>query len=138
MRDLLTEDFGWKLFSVALAIAIWLIVQTIRNEPVTGANPPGAIMTRTFNDLPVLVVSAAADVREFKVKPSAVQVTVSGRPDVVGVLAEKEIHATVDLTGIESTQSLTKRIDVSAPMEVTLLRVFPADAEVVVPPKRDQ
>jgi len=138
MRDLLTKDSGWKLFSVVLAIAIWLIVQTIRNEPVAGVSPLGAAMTRTFSDLPVLVVSAAADVREFKVKPSAVQVTVSGRPEVVGALTEKEIHATVDLTGIESVQSVRKRIDVSAPMEVTLLRVVPADAEVVAPPKRDQ
>jgi YbbR domain-containing protein len=138
VRNLMTRDLGWKLFSVALAIAIWLIVQTMRNEPATGVSPLGAMMTRTFNDLPVLVVSAAADVREFKVNPSIVQVTVSGRPEVVGALAEKEIHATVDLTGIDSAQTLTKRIDVSAPMEVTLLRVAPANAEVVVPPKRGQ
>jgi len=136
MRDMLTKDFGWKLFSAALAVAIWLIVQTIRNEPVTAVNPLGTMMTRTFNDLPVLAVSAAADVREFKVKPSVVQVTVSGRPEVVSALEEKEIHATVDLAGIESAQSLRKRIDVSTPVEVTLLHVVPADVEIVVPPKR--
>jgi YbbR domain-containing protein len=136
MRDLLTKDFGWKLFSVALAVAIWLIVQTIRNEPVSAVNPLGATMTRTLNDLPVLVVSTAADVREFKVKPSVVQVTVSGRPEVVSALEEKEIRVTVDLTGIESEQSLRKRIDISTPMEVTALRVIPADVEIVAPPKR--
>jgi YbbR domain-containing protein len=136
MRDLLTKDLGWKLFSVALAIAIWLIVQTIRNEVGTGVNPLGAMMTRTFNDLPVLVVSAAANVREFKVKPDAVQVTVSGRPEVVAALQEREIHVTVDLTDIESAQSLRKRIDVAVPMGVTLVRVIPADADIVMPARR--
>ena len=133
MRDFLTRDLGWKLFSVALAMAIWIIVQTIRNEAATGVNPLGAMMTRTFNDLPVLVVSAAANVHEFKVKPEVVQVTVSGRPELVTALQAREIHAAVDLTDIESAQGLRKRIDVSVPMGVTLVRVIPADADVVVP-----
>jgi len=133
MRDLLTKDWGWKLFSVALAIVIWLIVQTIRNEAGTGVNPLGAMMTRTFNDLPVLVVSAAATVREFEVKPKVVQVTVSGGPEAVAALQESEIHVIVDLTDIEPAENLKKRIDVSVPMGVTVVRVIPADADVVVP-----
>jgi hypothetical protein len=118
---------------VALAIVIWLIVQTIRNEAGTGVNPLGAMMTRTFNDLPVLVVSAAATVREFEVKPKVVQVTVSGGPEAVAALQESEIHVIVDLTDIEPAENLKKRIDVSVPMGVTVVRVIPADADVVVP-----
>jgi hypothetical protein len=125
MRDLLTKDFGWKLFSLALAVAIWLIVQTIRNES-----------TRTFPNLPVLVVSASADVREFKINPGTVEIAVSGRPDVMAALADKEIHATVDLTDIETARDLRKRVDVSTPPGVTVLRVTPPYVDVVVPPDR--
>ncbi len=80
MRDLLTKDLGWKIFSVALAIIIWLTVQTIRHEVATGAAPLSATMTRTFEKLPVIVVSAAADVRAVKVNPEFAQITVDGRP----------------------------------------------------------
>jgi YbbR domain-containing protein len=135
MRDLLTKDFGWKLFSLALATAIWLTVQTIRNEAGPSANPLTAWETHTFDKLPVLVVSAAADVREFKVNPNIVQVTVGGRPDVIAALTEREIHAAVDLTEIEAAQDLRKRIDVSAPPGVTVVKIVPPLADVTMPPK---
>jgi hypothetical protein len=125
MRDLLIKDLGWKLFSLALAAAIWLIVQTIRNES-----------TRTFPNLPVLAVSASADVRDFKINPGTVEVAVSGRPDVMAALADKEIHATVDLTDIEAARDSRRRVDVSIPSGVTVIRVAPSYVDVVVPPKR--
>ena len=56
----------------------------------------------------MLVVSAAGDVREFKVKPGAVEVTVSGRPDVMAVLTEKDVHASVDLTDLEAAQGFAQ------------------------------
>ena len=127
MRDLVTKDLGWKLFSLLLAIAIWLTVQTIRSES-----------TRAFANLPVLVVSAAGDVREFKVKPGVVEVTVSGRPDVMAVLTEKDVHASVDLTDLEAARDLRKRIDVSAPPGVTVVKIVPAFVDVAAPPKPDK
>src|SRR5690349_9431836 len=138
MRDWVIKDLGWKLFSLALAVVIWLVVQTIRSDsPVaTAGNPLSAWTTRTFTNLPVLVVSAAADVREFKVNPNTVDVTVSGQPGIIAVLSEKEIHVTVDLTDIEAARNLRKRIDVSTPTGVTFVRVTPADVDVVVPPRR--
>jgi YbbR domain-containing protein len=138
MRDLFIKDFVWKLFSLALATAIWLTVQTIRNEAVPSANPLAVWDTLTFTNVPVLVVSAAADVREFKVNPSTVQVTVGGRPDVIAALTEREIHATVDLTEIEAARDLRKRIDVSAPPGVAVVKLVPPLVDVVVPPKPDK
>jgi len=137
MQDLLTKDFGWKLFSLVLAIAIWLTVQTIRNETAP-ANSQNAWATQSLPKLPVLVVSATADVREFKVNPSTVQVIVGGRPDVVATLTEREIHASVDLTDLEAARDLRKRIDVSAPPGVTVVKIVPAFVDVAVPPKPDK
>ena len=137
LRDIVTKDFGWKLLSLALAAGIWVTVKTISSEiPTTGVNPLAESKTRTFANLPVIVMSAAAAPREFKVKPEAVDVTVRGSPDIVDGLAEKEIHVTVDLTDIESARDLRKRVDVSAPPGVTVVKIVPPLVDVVVPPKR--
>jgi hypothetical protein len=137
MRNLLTKDVGWKLFSLALALGIWFTVHALSREALTPARPLESWATRAFSDVSVLVVSAAADVREFTVRPALVQVTVSGRPEVMTALEEKEIRVTVDLTGIEAARDLKKRVDVSVPPGVTVVRVAPAELDVVVPPKRE-
>ena len=137
MRNFLTKDVGWKLFSLALAMGIWFAVHALSREALTPARPLESWATRTFSGVSVLVVSAAADVREFTVRPAHVQVTVSGRPEVMTALEEKEIRVTVDLTGIEAARDLKKRVDVSVPPGVTVVRVAPAEVEVVVPPKQN-
>jgi YbbR domain-containing protein len=138
LRDIVTKDFGWKILSVALAVAIWLTVHAISEDASRRVNPLSGLMTRTFQDVPVLVVSAAADVRESKVKPGAVQVTVSGKPDAVSALDPRLIRVLVDLTGVEAAQDLKKRVDVSTPPGITFVSAEPAEVDVVVPPRNSK
>jgi YbbR domain-containing protein len=140
MRDWLIKDFGWKLFSVFLALAIWLTVHKILDESVS---PPGVMPTLppntvavTFTNLPVRGVSAAADVREFHVTPNTVTVTISGRPEIVAALRAGQIHALVDLTDIEAARNLQRRVDITTPAGVTLVNVDPAEVSVVIPAQR--
>ena len=140
MRDWFTKDFGWKLFSVFLAVAIWLTVHKILEEsaPVSAVAPPlpPSPVTMTFTNLPVLIVSAAADVREFHVTPNTVAVAVSGQPDVIAVLRNSQIHALVDLTDIEAARDLRRLVDISMPAGMTLVSVEPAEVSVVIPTQR--
>ena len=137
MRDWLIKDFGWKMFSVFLALAIWLTVHKILDESVssTGGVPslqPNTV-AMTFTNLPVLVVSAAADVRQFQVKPHDVTVTVKGQPEIVAALRAGQIHALVDLTDIEAARDLPRRVDISMPAGVALVNVEPEEVTVVIP-----
>jgi len=140
MRDWFTKDLGWKLFSVFLALAIWLTVHKILDEsvpqPVFVPPPPPNPVAATFTNLPVLIVSAAADVREFNVKPNAVTVTVSGQPEIMAALRAGQIHALVDLTDIEAARDLHRPVDISTPTGVTLVSVEPAEVNVVIPAQR--
>jgi hypothetical protein len=137
MRDWLIKDFGWKLFSLVLAVAIWLTVHKIleESEPPPPVAPPQPV-AMTFTNLPVLIVSAAADVREFHVTPNAVTVTVSGQPEIMAALRESQVHALVDLTDIEAARNLQRRVDISTPTGVTLVNVDPEEVNVVIPPQR--
>src|SRR5262245_41916335 len=105
MQDLLTKNLGLKFFSLALAVAIWLTVQGLQKQARPVGRTWGPWETRTLTNVPVLVVSAAADVREIKVQPNGVNVTVGGSPQMLAGLLEKEIEARVDLTDIESARS---------------------------------
>lgn len=135
LRDIVTKDVGWKLFSVMLALAIWLIVHAISADSGNRINPLNGSMTHTFQSVPVLAVSSVGDMRAFKVSPGAVQVTVSGKPEAINALETKQLHALVDLTELESARDWKKRVDVSAPPGITVISTVPTDVTVVVPPK---
>ena len=137
LRDLFIKDVGWKLFSLVLATVIWFTVRPVSREPAKPGNPLAVLVPRTFTNLPVVVMSSAADVRAFKVKPDAVRVTVSGRREIVDALVEQDIRVRVDLTGIESARGLQARVTVAVPPGVTFIAARPAEVDVVVPPKSD-
>src|ERR1035437_8977223 len=105
MRDWVTKDFSWKLFSLFLALAIWLTVHKIYEEPKT-ASGLAVGDTETFGNLPVLVISTASDVRDFRVAPATVAVKVSGPPEIMADLQANQIHAMVNLTDIPSARDL--------------------------------
>jgi len=133
LRDWFIKDVGWKLSCLVLAIAIWLTVNKILGEtgPSTAALAGDKL---TYDDLPVLKVSTAADVRNFRVTPNTVAVTVSGPPEAMAVLQANQVRAVVDLTGIESGKEWRRRVDVSTPPGVTLVSVKPAIVDVIAPP----
>ena len=112
LRNLLLEDFWLKLFSLALAVLIWFTVTFVSQKEVRTD-------TRVFFSLPVTVLSAAEDVRNFKVSPSEVQVTVQGDGGTLQNLQSKDIRVMVDLTGVMAARELRKRVEVSAPAGVT-------------------
>ena len=129
LRHLVLEDFWLKLFSLALAVLIWLTV-TFASQKEAGTDQ------RVFSNLPVTVLASAEDVHNFKVSPSEVAVTVQGDPKTLQNLQSKDIRAMVDLTGVAAARDLRKRIEVSVPAGVTFMRVAPEEVQVIFPPDR--
>ena len=130
LRNLVLEDFWLKLFSLVLAVLIWLTVTFASQKDVRDRS------ARVLEDLPVTILASAEDVRNFKVSPSEVEVTVQGDPKTLQNLQSKDIRAMVDLTGVEAARDLRKRIEVSVPAGVTHLRVAPEEVQVIFPPDR--
>jgi YbbR domain-containing protein len=133
MKDLLVKDLGWKLFSLFLALVIWFTVHNIYMESQTLPVVAGA--PATF-EKQILIISSAADVRNFRVAPDVVTVTVRGPSAVMEVLQASQIRATVDLTDIVGAKDLSRRVEVSAPAGVTLVSVQPNKVGVILPPQR--
>ena len=129
LRHLFLDDFLLKIFSLGLAVVVWLIV-TFASQKQAWSTP------RVFYNLPVIVLSSVEDVRNFKVSPDEVIVTVEGDAKTLQNLQSKDIRAMVDLTGVAAARDLRKRIEVSVPPGVTHIRVAPEEVQVIFPPDR--
>lgn len=131
MRDLFIKDWGWKLFSLVLAAGIWLTVHKI----IDPKNPDlAADSTFTYDNLPVTVVSSAADVHDYRVNPAAVKVTVTGPANVMNTLKLGDVHAVVELSDTNRTRDLLLPVEILAPANVTVTSINPARALVIIPP----
>lgn len=131
----LTKDVGWKLFSLMLAVAIWLTVHKITGAPDFAAENNVHTASLTYNDLRITPVSATSDVHNYRFIPQTVDVTVSGSPEVMAVLQENQIRVVVDLTGVDASKGNQKcNVDVWTPSGVTVVKIDPAKVSVLVPP----
>jgi YbbR domain-containing protein len=130
LRNLVVEDFWLKLFSLVLAVLLWLTV-TFASRKDAGADQH--VLPKM---LPVTILASTEDAHNFRVSPSEVAVTVQGNPKTLQNLQTNDIRAIVDLTGVGAARDLRKRVEVSVPAGVTLMRVMPEEVHVIFPPDR--
>ena len=130
LRKLVLEDFWLKLFSLLLAVLLWLTVTFASRKD------PGIDQRVLAKMLPVTILASTEDVHNFRVSPSEVAVTVQGNPKTLQNLQTNDIRAIVDLTGVGAARELRKRIEVSVPAGLTHLRVMPEEVQVIFPPDR--
>lgn len=133
MRELFIKDWGWKLFSLLLAVAIWFTVHRILQESTQSPGSGGASLV-TYGNLAVAIVSAKADVREYHPSPATVTVTVSGSAEAIGRLQANQIHAFVDLAEVESAKNPKQHVEVSVPAGITVVSIKPENIGIIAPP----
>jgi YbbR domain-containing protein len=134
LRDLFLRDIWLKLFSLALAVCVWKVVSlAIEKDVSPTAVLPITSTERVIPNVPVLVISAAAAPRAYKVNPSQVTITVRGETRLVEGLMPGEVRAVVDLTGIDSAVNLKKRIEILTPPGVTS-HAEPEEVQASIPP----
>lgn len=139
LRNLFLHDFWLKLFSVALALLIWLTINFALQREASPIPQLNLISTdeRVFSNLPVVILSNAEDVRSVRVHPKEVTVTVQGDPRGLKQLQQRDLRVLVDLTGIEAAQGLRKRLEVTTPPGVTYRRIEPEEVQVIFPTKAE-
>jgi YbbR domain-containing protein len=136
LRHLIFRDFWLKLLSLALAILIWLTVSFTKEGMSVKGIGSNSQSTLTFFNVPVLVMSEASDVHDFKVNPSSVDVTVRGDAKALESLQIHQIRALVDLTGVEMVRGLKKKIEITTPPGFTYVSIAPEEVDVVEPSKK--
>ena len=125
LRDWFIKDFGWKLFSVILAVTIWVTV-SYKDESTSAPR-----RQTSYSDLPVMAVSLSAG-QGAQISPATVTVTVSGSSETMAVLQANQIRAIVNLSGLASGNDLRRSVEVAVPPGVAVVSVDPADVTVTV------
>lgn len=125
MRALLTQNLGWKLFSLLAAIGVWMNVAsepeltTILSVPVEYKNFPRAF-------------EISSDIVE------SVDVEAHGPAGLLRNLADGHLAAVIDLSSVrtpgERTFTLTESLQ-RLPRDVTLIRTIPAQVRFRFEPR---
>jgi hypothetical protein len=131
-RDLIFNNFGWKLTALLLAIAAWFGFRTHENPQFVSQSFGPTMSTRELVSHPITIAKPASDTREFRVSPSEVDITMGSSDwNRLKKIEGKDIQATVDLTNFKETNG-TIPIKVYLPpgSGVTLERLVPERVQV--------
>ena len=134
VRNIVVKDFWLKLFSLVLAILIWLTVQFSISKEVS---PWAALIGRAVDEK-VLVVPVSVptvDARTVAFAPAEVQLTLRGDPKLLKTTGPEDIRAIVDLAGVQMADGLSRRVQVILPPGISYTQLIPDAVEVRVAPK---
>lgn len=91
LRSLLFDHIWLKLFSLVLALLIWLAVRGTLSK---GENDT----VRKFRHVPVMLLTDASEHRALQVDPTIVDVTVRGSAGDIDSMTERDVQAFVRVT----------------------------------------
>lgn len=132
MRDLLLNNFWWKVTALLLAIVVWLGFQPRDKSLNLFPEAFQASYVRYILRHPVTIIKPATDTREFKVTPAEVDISLSGDQKILDALNGSDIRASVDVVSLTG-KSNTLPISVPLPGSgIKLERVTPERVQVEV------
>jgi len=130
-RNLVVKDFWLKLFSLALAILIWITVYLSTNGE-TSNSPLLALIGRppdeTVLTVPVHLPTGTA--QQFTSDPVDIKLTLRGAPQALKALQTQDVQAVVDVTGVESANGLVRPVEIILPKGISYTRLEPETVEV--------
>ncbi len=131
LRDLILNNFGWKLLSLVLATLVWWRVNRLAQSERELAQAPLASVERTGTfSLPVRVLGPARNAGGFAVVPAEVNVTLRGRPSDLEQVNSTNVVVYVDATLPLDTNAAARRVIVRPPPGVSVQEVKPRQVYV--------
>ena len=139
LREFILNNFTWKLASVAMAILIWITINSNTQDSFTWIEIHGS-NDAVSRRLPVTVITTASDMRGFVITPSHVEVTLRGKPAVLNNLNLSDVQVFVNLTDVKDLKSFRRKVIAHTPPNVLVVKLDPEEVAVerVSPPESAQ
>jgi hypothetical protein len=132
--DYIRSNFLLKLFSLALAILIWLAIRAhLQSDTRLPWNPLKNIETREFT-LPVKLLIAPGQGQGFKVNPTNVTVIVSGEVTIIKKLTASKIQVYARIDEAKGPMMSDFPLEAKLPGDITLETLQPERATVETAP----
>jgi len=126
-REFFVTNRWQKLAALVLAVLIWLTVRPgSQLAPIIRDLGQEA---RTFESLPVRVLTRASDLGRYRIEPRTVTVVLRGNPSVIGLVEPVHLNVYVSLTD-DGMLIGTRQINVVAPTGTEVVSVLPREALV--------
>jgi len=119
LRSLILDHFWAKLFSLVLAVLIWLTVKS----------DLGGEATRRFPDRPILVLTDKAEHVAVVANPSQASVTVRGPAPLLNELSDQDIHVYVRINDPRQVNGVLP-VHAHVPSGASVVRIFPETATI--------
>jgi YbbR domain-containing protein len=132
VREILLNNFFWKLTAFLLAVLAWLGFQPKDKRLNLFPDTLRTQYSRYLVAHPVTITKPATDRRDFRVTPSFVDITLSG-DEKLGEIDLSEFRATVDVAGFkEGSNSLPLRFVPPEGAKIQSFRLQPEKVRVEV------
>ena len=128
-REAILQNFWLKLFSLVLATMIWFAIAGAKLNLRPDQSGLGTL-TRKIDSVPITVMQSASDFRAFRVDPSHIDVTVRGPIAEVQALTRRQLEVFINLSDVNDSVGLTKKILVQTPAGITLVQVSHTEARI--------
>ena len=120
IRKWLLKNIDIKLFSLFLAIILWIYV-------ASGENP----IIENYIDVPLEIKNLKDDL-VIKEIPENISVGIKGPKDVLTNLSFDKINGTIDLSKTNDSGIYTIKVEIVAPQRVEIIRVIPSEVKAEV------
>jgi hypothetical protein len=128
-RDIVFNNFSWKLASLILATGVWLTFHSSNNK--IALQMPDDLLsvtgTRTLSNVAVSALKLAEDYREYRLTPAQVDIELGGEASKLRRLMLADLQVFVDLRdGAEGPVVVT----VNTPTGIHVERITPLHVNV--------
>jgi YbbR domain-containing protein len=120
LRSLILNHFWAKLFSLVLAVLIWL---TVKSDLGIGET------TRRFPDRPILVLTDKAEHVAVVANPNQASVTIRGPAPLLNELSEQDIHVYVRINDPRQVNGVLP-VHAHVPSGANVIRIWPETATI--------
>jgi hypothetical protein len=120
----ITYNFGWKVVSVLLAMLVWALVRYSTSAPL------GLGEVKTFDAVPIQVMTLANDPTTFKIEPPSVRLALTGIPSAIKRLRLNDLLVFVNLNSIPEVEAY-REVEVHVPSGVALAALVPNQVRVI-------
>jgi hypothetical protein len=125
-RELILANRWQKLFAFGLSVLIWFTVRSTEQLRILEDSADG---TRTFLNVPIVVLTRSTDLGRYVVRPETVEIELRGTPSDLRQIPADLIEAYVNLVDLGTTPQMMD-IHVNPPPGTGLISVTPARIQV--------